>query len=350
MVDWETVQPDVIKLLQKHYTPGRTRSVDRIILHHNAGNLTVEGCWSVWQTREASAHYQVEESGRIGQLVYDRDTAWHCPGQNSRAIGIEHANSGFGPWTISDACLENGAHLTAALCRAHGLGRPEWGVNVFGHNDFAATTCPGEIGTGGSQHARYMERAQWWYDDMEGLHEPVKPPLPEALSGYTDLDSEAWYVGPLEKAVKAGYINGYPDGRMAPDEPVTRGQAVCLVANADGAEFEHPFSDVIASPYYYDAIAWAKGEGIVSGSAGEFRPEDPCTREEFAAILCNWVRGENVGEPAGYTDWAEVSDWAKPAMAWAVEMGIVSGNAGRLRPHDACTRAEAAAMLVNMLQ
>ena len=41
----------------------------------NAGDLTVKGCYDVWQTREASAHYQVESSGRIGQLVHDRDNA-----------------------------------------------------------------------------------------------------------------------------------------------------------------------------------------------------------------------------------------------------------------------------------
>ena len=57
-MDWKNLQPDVYKLLNTHYTAGREgRSIDKILVHYNAGNLTVEGCWSVWQTRPASAHY-----------------------------------------------------------------------------------------------------------------------------------------------------------------------------------------------------------------------------------------------------------------------------------------------------
>ncbi|MDN6566778.1 MAG: DUF1906 domain-containing protein [Actinomyces sp.] len=50
--------------LNRHYTPGRVfngvvRKVKYIVRHHNAGMLTTQGCWDVWQNREASAHYQV---------------------------------------------------------------------------------------------------------------------------------------------------------------------------------------------------------------------------------------------------------------------------------------------------
>ena len=110
----------------------------------------------------------MEEDGTIGQLVHDSDTAWHCVGQNYRSIGIEHANDAFGPWTVSEATLDAGAHLVAALCLYYGLGRPAWGANVFCHRDFNATACPGELGPGGSQHDAYMARAQAWYDAMAG--------------------------------------------------------------------------------------------------------------------------------------------------------------------------------------
>lgn len=171
--------------------------------------------------------------------------------------------------------------------------------------------------------------------------------LPEALRGFSDVEAGAWYVDSLAKAVEAGIINGYGNGKIGPNDPLTRGQAVCLIANAEGAEFEHPFSDVVASPYYYDAVAWAKDNGIVSGSSDEFRPDDPCTREQLCAMLHNTANNpEPVGEPTGYTDWGSVSEWAKKAVAWAVESGIVSGNGGRLRPGDGATRAEAAAMIL----
>lgn len=192
-MDWYNVVADKEMILGVHYTPGRSQAIRGIVLHHNAGDLTVEGCYSVWQTREASAHYQVQSDGLVGQLVNDWDTAWHAGDANPWSIGIEHANNSFGPWTISDACLESGAHLVAALCRLYGLGRPEWGVNVFPHSSFMATACPGEIA--GSQNAAYMSRAQQWYDAMVAgtdAGEPAPQPAPQpSTSGVPSIMLQA---------------------------------------------------------------------------------------------------------------------------------------------------------------
>lgn len=177
-MDWKNLNADVNKILNKHYTKGRSgRKINKIIIHYNAGDLTVEGCYSVWQNRPASAHYQVESSGRIGQLVWDGDTAWHAGNwdANCSSIGIEHANKAGG--YISEACLDAGAHLVAALCKYYGLGRPKWKVNVFPHNHFAATSCPGRLQD--EQRDAYMQKAQQWYDQMvNGAEAPSKPSKP----------------------------------------------------------------------------------------------------------------------------------------------------------------------------
>ncbi|MDO4596558.1 MAG: peptidoglycan recognition family protein [Coriobacteriaceae bacterium] len=177
-MDFENLRADVNRILTKHYTPGRGgRRIDKVVVHYNAANLSIEGCYSVWQSREASAHYQVEEGGRIGQLVHDWDTAWHAGNfsVNQSSIGIEHANRPDG--TISPACLDAGAHLVAALCKNYSLGRPEWGKNVFPHKHFAATSCPGQIY--GSQKDEYIRRAQYWYGVMMGETNPKPQPKPE---------------------------------------------------------------------------------------------------------------------------------------------------------------------------
>lgn len=166
-MDWENLNADVNKILNVHYSSGRFgRSIEHVVIHYNAGNLTVEGCYSVWQNREASAHYQVEDDGRIGQLVWDRDTAWRAGNwnENCRSIDVGHANRSDG--TVTEACLDAGAHLVAAICKYYGLGRPEWRKNVFPHWDFQSTSCPGELGR--SQKDAYMARAQAWYDLMCG--------------------------------------------------------------------------------------------------------------------------------------------------------------------------------------
>lgn len=176
MKNWENVEADENLILTKHFTPGRAGTINKIVLHHNAGNLTIRGCYNVWQDREASAHYQVQSDGRIGQLVWDKDTAWHAGDFNANAtsIGIEHADCQTRPWKISDACLENGAHLVAALCKYYKLGRPTWMKNVFPHSHFSATECPASIA--GSQNAAYMKRAQQWYDAMmKGSSAPAAP-------------------------------------------------------------------------------------------------------------------------------------------------------------------------------
>lgn len=167
MKSWDNLEADVNMILTRHYTPGRGGAkVNKVVVHYNAGNLTTEGCYSVWQSREASAHYQVEDDGRIGQLVWDSDTAWHAGDWNANvtSVGIEHANRPDG--TITAECLDNGAHLVAACCRYFGLGRPQWLKNVFPHKYFKPTSCPGQIY--GSQKDEYIARAQQWYDYMAG--------------------------------------------------------------------------------------------------------------------------------------------------------------------------------------
>lgn len=186
MRNWDTLDADKNLILDKHYTPGRDGArINKIILHHNAGNLTGEQVYNVWQNRQASAHYQVDRNGTISQHVWDSDTAWHAGswGANTSSIGIEHANSIGIDGPLTTETLENGAHLTAAICKYYGLGRPTWGVNVFGHRQFSPTACPGHIM--GDQNSTYMARAQAWYDTMTGN---TPAPAPSKPASWTDYD------------------------------------------------------------------------------------------------------------------------------------------------------------------
>lgn len=219
MKDWEKLEPDVTKLLTKHFTSRSSRTISYLVVHYNAGDLTVEGCYSVWQSREASAQYQVESAGRIGRLVKDKDIAWHAGNwtANTKSIGIEHANRPDG--TITAECLDNGAHLVAALCKKYGLGRPEWLKNVFPHKYFVATSCPGQIY--GTQKDAYIKRAQEWYDYMVG--NGGKPSNTQSSTGSSsssstlDLGDTDWFGTKCAKALEQamhttqdGYISGQP--------------------------------------------------------------------------------------------------------------------------------------------
>lgn len=265
MKDWEKLEADVDLILDRHYTPGRSgREVDKVVVHYNAGNLTAEGCYSVWQTREASAHYQVEDGGRVGQLVWDRDTAWHAGNwdQNCRSIGIEHANRADG--TVSEACLDNGAHLTAAVCKAYGLGRPEWLVNVFPHKHFQDTSCPGQIY--GSQKDAYIRRAQAWYDFMVGAGaepsgDPEPAPAPEPSAPAPDGD----FHGGLYRCTVDGLrIRTAPSlsGAIVPGVTYDRGEEVVLddwYTIADGWVWGR-YTGASSGEYRYVAVGKATGK------------------------------------------------------------------------------------------
>lgn len=172
-MDWMNVEPDVYRLINKHYTPGRGGAeIEFVTLHHMAMIGDIDDCVRVWKDRPASAHYAISPTGMIGQAVNDSDTAWSNANlySNQRSISIEHSNSG-GPdqdWPISEATLEAGAHLVAALCRYYKLGRPESGKNVRFHNieSGGSTACPYHLRPGHKYHGAYIARAQYWYDQM----------------------------------------------------------------------------------------------------------------------------------------------------------------------------------------
>lgn len=201
-MDWDNLNADVTKLMNVHYNEGREgRTIDKIVIHHNGGNLSIDQIWNVWQSREASAHYQVETGGRIGQLVNDWDTAWHAGDwdANLTSIGIEHADDSTDPWHVSDAAVDAGAHLVAALCKAYNLGRPEWGRNVFPHSQFTSTSCPASLA--GDQRDGYMARAQAYYD---GGAVPAAPAASSVPAG-VHVDLPAW-------TLPAGHFYGLVSG------------------------------------------------------------------------------------------------------------------------------------------
>lgn len=177
MKDWATLQPDVVRLMTTNFTRGRSGAKVRgVMRHHNAGvNNTTEDLWRLWTyERVASCHYQVENSRRIGQLVWDDNTAWHAANwkMNTETIGIEHANT-TGPnsnpklaWNISEDVLDEGAHLAAAVLRFYDLGAPQFGVNVFDHRDYTATSCPHHLARGGMYDDYWFDRAHYWYGQM----------------------------------------------------------------------------------------------------------------------------------------------------------------------------------------
>lgn len=131
-----------------NFTRGRSGTkVNKIVIHHVAGtNFDIMP--SVWNTRQASAHYGIGVNGAIRAYVDESNTAWHAGNwdANISSIGIEHINSGGAPsWPVAQATIDASAKLCADIAQRHGLGQLVPMKNLFPHSHFSATACPGVL-------------------------------------------------------------------------------------------------------------------------------------------------------------------------------------------------------------
>lgn len=111
---------------------------------------------------------------------------------------------------------------------------------------------------------------------------------------YRDASAGHWAFAALDRAVKAGVLEGYPDGTLRPDRPVTRAEAAAMfqrLAKAPQVPGEQlPFRDVKAGFWAADAIASLKRAGWIDGVTAErFEPERMITRAEAAALVDRYM-------------------------------------------------------------
>ena len=134
-----------------HKTTGRGgNEITKIFVHHMAGNLTVKQCGSVFDNRQASAHYGINRAA-IGQYVDEKDTAWHCGNfkWNQKSIGIELANDGGAGsnWHVADETINTAVRLIADICKRNGIKRLNYTGDMTGnlcmHKWGVSTSCPG---------------------------------------------------------------------------------------------------------------------------------------------------------------------------------------------------------------
>ncbi|MDN0056353.1 S-layer homology domain-containing protein [Collinsella ihumii] len=195
-----------------------------------------------------------------------------------------------------------------------------------------------------------------------GPSEPSDSDDPCPSEAFEDVDKTQWYHEAVDWALTVGAMNGYADGTFGPDNPLMREQAAAVLWNlmggSDSSSAAAPHSDVLQDEWYSAGVNWAVAQGYINGYEGtdEFGIGDGLTREQFACILANIALGdqEQVDETAlnRFADGSQVSDWARSAMAWAVESGIINGveadNGTReLQAGRTISRAEMAAMIMN---
>ena len=187
-------------------------------------------------------------------------------------------------------------------------------------------------------------------------HEPVELP-------FTDVPEDAWYEDAAGYVYKHGLMAGTSATTFAPDVTTSRAMIATILWRMAGSpvvDYAMTYTDVAQGQWYSEAVRWATSEGVVTGYGnGLFGTNDPITREQFATMLWRYAQTEgydvSIGEDTNipsYTDVADLSEYAIPAMQWAVGAGIINGtgDGSTLTPQGQATRAQAAVMLMRFCE
>lgn len=115
-------------------------------------------------------------------------------------------------------------------------------------------------------------------------------------TSFSDVSTEDWFYDAVQYVCGKGMMNGMGDGSFAPYTTTSRGMIVTILYRLENQPqaAASSFTDVATGQWYTDAVSWASANGIVTGygeqRAGQFGPEDPITRQQMAAILMRYAK------------------------------------------------------------
>lgn len=147
---------------------------------------------------------------------------------------------------------------------------------------------------------------------------------------------------------------GYPDNTFRPDNPVSRAEFMAFTNRAFGFESEKTvnYSDVAANAWYAKEVAKAAAAGYIQGYPdGTMKPNAPISRQEAAVILTSILALQGSATDAGiFTDAAAMPSWSKDDIGAVAKAGMMSGYPdGSFRPLSNITRAESVTALNNAI-
>ena len=182
---------------------------------------------------------------------------------------------------------------------------------------------------------------------------------------FTDVEDNDWFAKSVEYVVGLGLFKGTSEDTFSPYISMTRGMFVTAL----GRLYEYmnntslgipqglPFSDVSLVQYYAPAVKWASENNIISGyENGEFKPDEPITREQIVAIMYRFalyagLDTTSTTDITSFADCEDTSPWAAEALRWAVGSEIMGGRTdGTLDPRGLVQRCEVAAILHRFIE
>lgn len=200
------------------------------------------------------------------------------------------------------------------------------------------------------------------------IDDPVTPVVTESVTDpvvsdgtwqnpFRDISVSDPYYDAIRFVYERELFKGVSETEFAPATTMTRAMFVTVLGRLAGVD-ENSFmrtsftdTDPVNGFWYIGYVEWASQSGIVKGYGdGRFGPNDMVTVEQATVILARYAEYVGRSTAAGttfsaYADGDQVSDWARPAMAWALVSGIYTANGGFLTPGAYAPRSLVATML-----
>ena len=174
---------------------------------------------------------------------------------------------------------------------------------------------------------------------------------------FKDFDRNAWYADAVSAAVDNGLLYGKSSTIIDPNGDMTRAEMAAIINRSFGcyktADISQ-YKDVAKSKWYYKDVALAVQMGTYNGrSSSSMAPDSPITRQEAMTVVARALELDydsySKTDLSAFSDRSEISNWALPYVRAMVGADYIHGRGKVLAPLDNITRAEFAQIFHNII-
>ena len=174
---------------------------------------------------------------------------------------------------------------------------------------------------------------------------------------FRDYDRTAWYAEAVSAAVDNGLLYGKSSTIIDPNGDMTRAEMAAIINRSFGcykAADISQYKDVSKSKWYYKDVALAVQMGTYNGrSSSSMAPDAPITREEAMTVVARALELDydsySKTDLSKFSDRNKISNWALPYVRAMIGADYIHGRTKGLEPLDNITRAEFAQIFHNII-
>ena len=174
---------------------------------------------------------------------------------------------------------------------------------------------------------------------------------------FRDYDRTAWYAEAVSAAVDNGLLYGKSSTIIDPNGDMTRAEMAAIINRSFGCYVKadiSKYTDVAKSKWYYDDVAMAVQMGTYNGrSNSTMAPDAPISRQEAMTVVARALELDYDAyaktDLSAFSDHSEISGWALPYVRAMIGADYIHGRGKVLAPLDNITRAEFAQIFANII-